>query len=116
MDSSNLPPTTNSLPIENNSTNVIPITRWLIAISKDGTLTMHELMSDEIIPATINFEIARFNSALKILVDIQDTIPPMTNYLGKIETSCSAYVYELLVIDLRPKKDRVYMIVSFYSS
>ena len=88
MDSSNIPPTTNSLPIENNSTNVIPITRWLIAISKDGTLTMHELMTDEIIPATIHFEIARFNSALKILVDIQDTTPPMTNYLGKIETSC----------------------------
>ncbi len=112
MDSSNIPLTTNSLPIENNSTNVIPITRWLIAISKDGTLTMHELMIDEIIPATIHFEIARFNSALKILVDIQDTTPPMTNYLGKIETSCSAYVYELLVIGLGPKKDRVYMIVS----
>ena len=80
MNSSNIPPTTNSLPTENNPTNVIPITRWLIAISKDGTLTMHELMIDEIIPATIHFEIARFNSALKTLVDIQDTTPSMTNY------------------------------------
>jgi cleavage and polyadenylation specificity factor subunit 1 len=112
MDSSNPPTTINSLPIVNNSTNVIPITRWLITISKDGTLTMHELMIDETIPATVHFEIARFNSALKILVDTQDTTPPMTNYLGKIETSCSAFVYELLVIGLGPKKDRVYMIVS----
>ena len=44
-----------------------------------------------------------------------DTTPSMTHYLGKIETSCSAYVYELLVIGLGPKKDRVYMIVSSVS-
>jgi cleavage and polyadenylation specificity factor subunit 1 len=117
MDSSTIPSTTNSLPTMNNtnSTNIIPITRWLIAISKDGTLSMHELMIDETIPPIIRFEIARFNSALKILVDTQDTTPPMTNYLGKIETSCSAFVYELLMIGLGPKKDRVYMIVrNFY--
>ncbi|CAF0866518.1 unnamed protein product [Adineta steineri] len=117
MDSSSNPPptTTNPSPTVNNnnnndSTNITPITRWLIAISKDGTLTMHELMLDETIPPILKFEISRFNSALKILIDIQDTNPPMTNYLGKIETSCSAYVYELLVIGLGPKKDRVYLI------
>jgi len=116
MDSSNIPQTTtNSLPTVNNNDqeNIIPITRWLIAMSKDGTLTMHELMIDETILPTVRFEIARFNSALKILVDTQDTTPPMTNYLGKIETSCSAYVYELLVIGLGSRKDRVYLIVSF---
>ena len=95
-----------------NSSNTIPITRWLIAISKDGTLSMHELMLDETIPPTMRFEIARLNNALKVLVDTQDTTPSMTNYLGKIETSCSAFVYELLVIGLGPRKDRVYMIVS----
>jgi hypothetical protein len=111
----NVPTTTNSLPVvNNNSTNVIPKTHWLIAISKDGTLTMHELMIDETIPATIRFEIARFNSALKVLVDTNDTSPSMTNYLGKIETSCSAYIYELLIIGLGPKKDRVYLIVSCF--
>jgi cleavage and polyadenylation specificity factor subunit 1 len=118
MDSSTLPSTNNSIPINNNNTSstnvIIPITHWLIAISKDGTLTMHKLMIDESIPPTMRFEIARFNSALKILVDTQDTTPPMTNYLGKIETTCSAFVYELLVIGLGSKKDRVYMIVRFF--
>ena len=112
MDNSNNSTITNSLPIITKPTN-IPITRWLIAISKDGTLTMHELMLDEINDVTIKFEIVRFNNGLKILVDIQDTIPPMTHYLGKIDTSCSAFVYELLIIGLGPKKDRVYLIVSF---
>ena len=98
---------------KDNSATTIPITRWLITISRDGTLTIHELMIDETISATIRFEIARFNSGLKILVDTHDANPPMTNYLGKIETSCSAYVYELLLIGLGLKKDRVYMIVSF---
>ncbi|CAF1195327.1 unnamed protein product [Adineta ricciae] len=95
---------------KNEAAKVIPVTRWLIAMSKDGTLTIHELMLDETLLPTLCFEIARFNSALKILVDTQDSSPPMTNYLGKIETSCSAYVYELLVIGLGPKKDRVHLI------
>ncbi|UJR31418.1 hypothetical protein I4U23_018911 [Adineta vaga] len=116
MDSSNnLEPTINSLLTEKNEVNnetakMIPITRWLIAMSKDGMLSMHELMSDETLLPNVRFEIARFNSALKILVDTQDTSPSMTNYLGKIETSCSAYVYELLMIGLGSKKDRVYLI------
>jgi len=110
MDSSNISPRKNSLPINTKPNIIHPITRWLIAISKDGTLTMHELMIDETISATIKFEIARFNNALKTLVDINDTSPSMTNYLGRIETSCSAFVYELLIIGLGPKKDRVYMI------
>lgn len=94
------------------STNIIPITRWLIAISRDGTLSMHELMSDETVPPIVRFEIARLNNGLKVLVDTLDTTPPMTNYLGRIETSCSAFVYELLIISFGAKKDRVYMIVS----
>ena len=84
--------------------NDVPITRWLIAMSKDGTLTMHELMIDETIIPTTRLVIACFNSALKVLVDTQDTSPSMTNYLGKIETSCPPYVYQLLVIGLGPNK------------
>ncbi|CAF3318223.1 unnamed protein product [Rotaria socialis] len=116
MDTSNISseakplPTLNNNNINSNSTGPIPTTRWLVAISKDGTLALHELMTDETMPATIRFEIAKFNSGLKTLVDTHDTAPLMTHYLGKIETSCSAYVYELLIIGLGPKKDRVYMI------
>ncbi|CAF4734805.1 unnamed protein product [Rotaria sp. Silwood1] len=116
MDSSNISTTTKHLPLNNNNNNndnainIIPTTRWLIAISKDGTLSIHELMTDETKSAIIRYEIARFNSGLKILVDVNDASPLMTHYLGKIETSCSAYVYELLVIGLGAKKDRVYMI------
>ncbi|CAF4274067.1 unnamed protein product, partial [Rotaria magnacalcarata] len=113
MDTSNISseakplPTLNNNNINSNSTDPIPITRWLVAISKDGTLAIHELMTDGTMAATIRFEIAKFNSGLKTLVDTHDTAPLMTHYLGKIETSCSAYVYELLIIGLGPKKDRV---------
>ena len=116
METSTKPSTTDAHPnvTNTNPTNVVPVTRWLMAISRDGTLSMHELMSDETIPPTIRFEIARLNNALKVLVDTQDTTPPMTNYLGKIENSCSAFVYELLIISFGPKQERVYMIVSVF--
>ncbi|CAF1084494.1 unnamed protein product, partial [Didymodactylos carnosus] len=80
---------------------------WLITTGKDGTLTIYDL--DTFI---IRFEIVQFNSALKVLVDVKDTYPPATNYLGKIDTSCSAYVYEIIMIGLGYRKDRVYLLVS----
>ena len=111
MDSSDAPPGTETLPsVSNPNARVNPTTRWLITITKDGTLALHELMTDDSSPATVRYEIARFNSALKILVDVQDTSPSVTNYLGKIETSCSAYVHELLMIGLGVDKDRVHLI------
>ena len=111
MDSSDAVPGTETLAgVSNQNSRVAPTTRWLMTINRDGTLALHELLTDDSTPATVRFEIARFNSALKILVDVQDTSPSMTNYLGKIETSCSATVYELLMIGLGVDKDRVHLV------
>ena len=108
MDSSTVTETQTTTTTTTRSTS---LTRWLIAISRDGTLTIHELMTDKTEAPIIRYEIPRFNNALKILVDIHDTLPFMTNYLGKIDTSTSAFVYEILVIGLGENKDRVYILV-----
>ena len=113
MDSSTMSTTADPVSTSNNqSAATAPVTRWLMTISRDSTLTMHELTSDEGTPTIARFEIARFNNALKVLVDVHDTTPTMTNHLGKIETASSAYVYEILIIGFGAKKDRVYLIVS----
>lgn len=114
MDSTTVPLVTDSASAGNNqSTNAAaPITRWLLTISRDSTLTLHELTRDDNAPTIARFEIARFNNALKVLVDVHDTTPTMTNHIGKIDTPTSAYVYEILMIGFGPKKDRVHLIVS----
>lgn len=94
-----------------NSTKSIPISHWLIAVSRDGTLTMFDLTSEQKTSSeNVRFEIVRFNSALRVLVDVQDLNPPATTFLGRIDTSCSAYIYEILLIAFGPKKDRVFLI------
>ena len=93
-------------------TSTVPVTYWLSTIGKDGMLIIYELKPDENQPLRVRFETERFNNASKILVDVQDSNPPLTSYLGKIDTSCTACVHEILFLAFGPKKNRVYLIVT----